>query len=178
MPKSTFTTYLNVAEDRSSEAAFDRLAQTAVGAYGVITRAADEASRATAGLIAGRGSAGLGTAINSNLRQRATEMRNLGAASERVGVQSDRTARAIKTEGLEAERAAIRHGRLTESLRSTAVGLQVVQGPLGPLAGSRHCRRQCPRDNDRVPAGHRRLGSILSLASPASVTNIPHCNLS
>lgn len=135
MPKSTFTTYLNVAEDRASEAAFDRLAQKAVGAYATISRAADDASRATAGLIAGRGSAGLGTAINSNLRQRATEMRNLGTASERVGVQSDRTGRAIRAEGVEAERSAIKHGRLADSLRSTAAGLQVVQGPLGPLAG-------------------------------------------
>lgn len=135
MRSTSFTTYLKTIEDKATEAAYDRLADKAVRAYATISRAADQASAATAGLIGGRGSAGLGLQVNSALKSRANETRAVALAQERAAVSSGKYSAALGREALAAKHADASNSGLARSLRATATSLQVVQGPLGPLAG-------------------------------------------
>jgi tape measure domain-containing protein len=132
---STFTTYINAVEAANGAAAFDRMAARAVSAYANITRAADQASDATNAVLAGRGSGGVGAQVNAALRTRVAETRNVGVASEVAASRTNALARATRAEGEEAAIAARKNSALAASLRATAIGLNVVQGPLGPLAG-------------------------------------------
>lgn len=130
---TTFTTYFNYVEDPQSSRNLDRFTNRAIANYATITRAADQASAAAAGLIGGRGFAG--GRLNQDLRQRETLTRGVTAASERAAAASAQLTRATKAQGDEAQAAARKNSNLVRSLEATAVGLNVVQGPLGPLAG-------------------------------------------
>lgn len=130
---TTFTTYFNYVEDPQSSRNLDRFSNRAVANYATITRAADQASAAAAGLIGGRGFAG--GRLNQDLRQRETLTRNVTAASERAAAASAQFTRSTKAQGDEAAAAARKNSNLVRSLEATATALNVVQGPLGPLAG-------------------------------------------
>ena len=94
---STFTSYINAELPSNVDANFRRLEQVATRTYGNITRQAENASRAAAGLIGGRGTGGAGGAAASAAlsRQAASVPSTLGL---RAG--SRETARAKRSESL------------------------------------------------------------------------------
>lgn len=135
MRAQEFTTYINAAFDPSVDRNFDRLAQSATKAYSTVERAAASASRAAAGLVGGRGSAGLGTGGPRQAQQQAAATRTVAQANAEVATQANRAASATRAQGNDAARAARQNQGLARSLQTTATALNVVQGPLGPLAG-------------------------------------------
>lgn len=139
MRSSTFTTYINTREEPGAYGALDRLAQVATSRYATVTRAANEAARAAAGLRGGIGGAGLGR-IGGGTQER--DLRALASAQRRVAQASAETsrglsngARAAQSYGQSAQQAAQRTTALATALHTTSTALNVVQGPLGPLAG-------------------------------------------
>lgn len=139
MRSSTFTTYINTREEPGAYSALDRLAQVATSRYATVTRAANEAARAAAGLRGGIGGAGLGR-IGGGTQER--DLRALASAQRRVAQASAETsrglsngARAAQSYGQSAQQAAQRTTALATALHTTSTALNVVQGPLGPLAG-------------------------------------------
>lgn len=132
---TTFTTYWNAKEAPGANEALERFTSRAVARYATITRAADQASAAAAGLIGGRGAAGNGAQLNQQLKQRETITRNVTAASERASAATGKLANSLRHEGDAAAAAARKNSNFARSLEATATALNVVQGPLGPLAG-------------------------------------------
>jgi tape measure domain-containing protein len=132
---STFTTYINAETDPGLEAAFSRQAQVAKSSYAVITAAALEATRATAGLLGGGGStAGLQTGNNA-IQARAAATRALTSAAADAERQAGRTATATIAQATGAQRATLANTALSRSLNTTATSLAVVEGRMSPLAG-------------------------------------------
>lgn len=131
---TTFTTYWNAKEAPAANQALDRFTDRAVASYATIARAADQASAASAGLVGGRGAAN-GAQLNQQLKQREAITRNVTSASERASVASGKLANALRHEGDAAATAARKNSNFARSLEATATALNVVQGPLGPLAG-------------------------------------------
>ncbi|MBX9814082.1 MAG: tape measure protein [Sphingomonas sp.] len=153
MPRaSTFTTYINTEEAPGAYSAIDKFAAKVTEKYATITRAADAAARAAAGISGGLGSAGRGTGGDAAARQYRTladaqravakaaarsnealstnraALREQGAAASSASQQNSRLAQSMRG----AENA---NDRLAQSLRTTSTLLGVVQGPLGPIAG-------------------------------------------
>lgn len=135
MRSSTFTTYINTREEPGAYAAFDKLAQVATARYGTITRAANEAARAAAGITGGRGSAGLGSGPVRDLKTLADAQRQVARTSSESSRALGSNSNAVRNQGKEAKLAAGHNQALARSLQTTATVLGVVQGPLGPLAG-------------------------------------------
>lgn len=129
---STFTTYLNTQEDPRDAQVFDRLEQRATRAYSNIARAAEQATRAAAGLAGGRGTAGGGTRA---IDRQASSLRNVRRAADEAATAADRNTRAVSRNGEAAARAERQQSALVRTLRTTATTLNIAQGPLGPLAG-------------------------------------------
>lgn len=135
MRSSTFTTYINTREEPGAYAALDKLERVAVQRYGTITRAANEAARAAAGLRGGSGGAGLAGNQARDLKTLADAQRNIAKASSDSARSLGANTAALRTQDSAARRAATGYETLARSLRVTATALNVVQGPLGPLAG-------------------------------------------
>lgn len=135
MRSSTFTTYINAREEPGAYAAFDKLAQVATARYATVTRAANEAARAAAGITGGRGSAGLGAGPTRDVKLLADTQRVLARASADTTKALTSNSAAVRNQGRDAKQAAGHNQALANSLRTTATVLGVVQGPLGPLAG-------------------------------------------
>lgn len=135
MRSSTFTTYINTREEPGAYAALDKLERVAVQRYGTITRAANEAARAAAGLRGGSGGAGLAGNQARDLKTLADAQRNIAKASSDSARSLGANTAALRTQDSAARRAATGNETLARSLRVTATALNVVQGPLGPLAG-------------------------------------------
>jgi tape measure domain-containing protein len=132
---STFTTYFNSELAPGSLQVFDKLTDTAVSRFGTIARAAEAASRATAGVIGGTGAAGRGAAQSRELRSLADAQRAIARESASATRASTANATATRNQGREARQAARENHGLARSLQATATSLNIVQGPLGPLAG-------------------------------------------
>lgn len=135
MRASTFTTYFNSELAPGSLQVFDKLTDTAVSRFGTIARAAEAASRATAGVIGGSGSAGRGAAHSRDLKALADAQRTIARESASATRASVANATATRNQGREARQAARENHGLARSLQATATSLNIVQGPLGPLAG-------------------------------------------
>lgn len=135
MRSSTFTTYINTREEPGAYSALDKLERVAVQRYGTITRAANEAARAAAGIKAGTGGAGLAGSQSRDLKSLAEAQRGIARASAETTRALSGTSGALCNQEQAARRAATGNQALASSLRTTATALNVVQGPLGPLAG-------------------------------------------
>lgn len=135
MRSSTFTTYINTREEPGAYAALDKLERVAVQRYGTITRAANEAARAAAGIRGGSGGAGLAGNQSRDLKVLAEAQRSIAKASADSTRSLGGNGAALNAQGAAARRAASGNEALAQSLRTTATALNVVQGPLGPLAG-------------------------------------------
>lgn len=117
MAGQTFTTYINAKRSGSVDAEFAQMGAAGKKNLGDIQRAADKANKAVMGLTGGRGTGGrspVGPAFLQGL--------------ESAKIKADRLADAQR-------RLAQENTGLVKALRTTANTLQVVQGPLGPIAG-------------------------------------------
>lgn len=135
MRASTFTTYINTKEEPGAYRALDRYTDVSVARYGAIARAANEAARAAAGLLEGRGTAGRGQAQARDLGRIADAERSVAREAAAATRAANSNATAVRNQGRAARAAASDNGILARSLQTTARTLNIVQGPLGPLAG-------------------------------------------
>lgn len=136
MPRaSTFTTYCNTVLDKNTEQQFDRLAAAATRAFTTIQRSASSASAATAGLLGGRGTGGLGAGTSPAVRLQAQAQR-AAAVAYQVNARAARdNSAAVERQGRIAEAAARKNSLLSKTLETSATSLRIVQGQLGPVAG-------------------------------------------
>src|SRR4051812_29687714 len=117
MPGQTFTTYINAKRTGSVDAEFAQLESRAAKTLSGIQQKADAASRSLAGLTSGRGTGGrspISQAYLNGFDQAKIKADSLAAAQQRLARQNSTLVRGLST---------------------TAQTLQIVQGPLGPLAG-------------------------------------------
>jgi tape measure domain-containing protein len=134
MRAATFTTYINAELDPGLEAAYARQTAVAKSSYASIAEAAQQATRATAGLLGGSGTAGIAQG-NSAIQARTAATRALTSASADAERQAGRAAVATNTEAAAASRSTLANTALARSLNTTAVSLSVVEGRMSPLAG-------------------------------------------
>lgn len=135
---STFTSYINSELPSNVDANWNRFEAMATRTYGNIERRAQAASRATAGLIGGRGAAGVGGAgagAARGLQQQAQAARAVADINGRVSTSSRNAAVGIAAQGRAAEHTARQTSGMARSLTALSTSLNVVQGPLGPLSG-------------------------------------------
>lgn len=136
---STFTSYINSELPTNVDSNFNRLEAVATRTYSNIAKQAEAASRAAAGLVGGRGTGGIGGGLGSGqargLQQQAAAARAVADVNGRVSTSSRRAAVDVAAQGAAAERAARQNSGLVTNLRALSTSLNVVQGPLGPLAG-------------------------------------------
>jgi tape measure domain-containing protein len=133
---STFTTYINAKDDPSVNSAFDRLTTKAVSSYDKIRIAATSASKAQLGLLGGSGSAGGGAAASARgIDSQAKAVDQLARSYRSASPAVTGLVTPTRAQGAAAELAAKHNSALANSLRTTATALNVVQGPLGPVAG-------------------------------------------
>lgn len=135
---TTFTTYINARRTSSIDAEFAQLEAKAGKTLSGIEKRAEAASRAVAGLTSGRGQGGARSPIPQAYLN----------GFDQAKVKADRLREAN-------ERLARENSNLVRSLRTTGQTLQVVQGPLGPIAG---------RVNAAADAMVRLTGVTLGLA--------------
>lgn len=162
MARNTFTTYLNTAADNAELAAFDKLGSKALSTYGAISRAAEQASASAAGLIGGRGSAGLGVNVTTALKSRATAIGEVGRASSSAAGGVDSLNRATLRNDVETKGATATQKAFASALRNTAIGINVVQGPLGPLAGRITAAATALETLTGIPLGLAGLGVVVT----------------
>lgn len=137
MPRSdNFTTFMGIVEDPAFDAKVNRFAQTGARGFARITMEAQRASEAVNKMIVGRGTGGLGGSGASVALQREAAAARLAARgySEMASV-TPRAAAAQRQQTREAQEGTRANQALARSLTATATALNVVQGPLGPLAG-------------------------------------------
>lgn len=135
---STFTSYINADLEGDVDAKWKRYEQLATRTYDNIGKAAADANRQLAGLQGGRGLAGGGTAMRSNTSAAAAQARQMRAIDEvnrRVTRSTEQTTRAFSRQSREMATTADRSNRVARGLSAVSTSLNVVQGPLGPLAG-------------------------------------------
>lgn len=137
MPRAqTFTSYINAELTGGTAQQFARLEAMSDRTFDHIRRQAQLTTRAMAGLMGGSGFAGA-TAGRPNMASTATAAVNGRVLGEQAAIaratRATAAAQAVaaaQTVGL--DRA---NSRLVRGLQATAPTLQIVQGPLGPLAG-------------------------------------------
>lgn len=134
MRASTFTTYINTREEPGAYAAFDKLATVATARYATITRAANEAARAAAGVIGGTGSVGRGAGQARDLKAFADAQRTIAKASGDSSRALGTNATAVRNQAREVGQAATKNRTFASSLEATSTALNLAQGRLGPLA--------------------------------------------
>jgi tape measure domain-containing protein len=132
---ATFTTYINAQTDPNLEAAFAKQTTIATSSYATITKSALEATRATAGLLGGGRSTAGAQQANKAITDRAAATRSVTTAAAAAERASARLTSAVRSEGIAAAQSARQNQALARGLATTATALNVVQGPLGPLAG-------------------------------------------
>jgi len=130
---ATFTTYINAQEDPGLEAAFKRQATIATSSYATITRAAEQATRATANLLGGRGTTGAAAATTA-LTQRTAATRTMVTAAAEAERATTRLATATRRQASETTTAANRQRGFAASLTTTSTALNVVSGRLDPVS--------------------------------------------
>lgn len=130
---STFTSYINVEPDRGIEQKFANLERQANQTF---NRIAQAANRANAGLTAGVAARGPNTAVTAAaMRMQADALRSVARANQSVQAESGRTATRLGQVAAASKRSAREVSAFERTMRTTAQTLNVVQGPLGPLAG-------------------------------------------
>jgi tape measure domain-containing protein len=117
MPGQTFTTYINAKRTGSIDSEFAQLGAAGTRELGKIQKKAQDASRAIAGLTGGRGAGGRSLISQSYIN-----------GFDQAKIKADRLADSQA-------RLAREQSGLVRALRTTGNTLQVVQGPLGPIAG-------------------------------------------
>lgn len=125
---STFTSYINSELPTNVDANFARFESIATRTYGNVARAANAASTAAQG-VTGRGGGARG------LEQQARAARAIADVNGRASSSSRRLSTDLSNQGRTAERVARQNGALVRNLNALSTSLNVVQGPLGPLAG-------------------------------------------
>ena len=115
---TTFTTYLRAESTNSIEQEFAKVGRTADKYLSTVEDRAKAATRALAGLRGGGGRGGLTPPVNraftSGLEQAEDRTKRLQSAQARLARENS---------------------GLVRGLRTTGQTLQIVQGPLGPIAG-------------------------------------------
>lgn len=124
-----FTTWITAAVAPTAESEARKLERIYDRTFDHIRNRAAAASRSAAGVVGGGISPGrpIGTQV--------AEANRLAAANIAVARTSAVTTAQIARHGSQIGRLEQRNTALVSSLRSSATALQVVQGPLGPLAG-------------------------------------------
>ena len=126
---STFTTYVRSELDPRTGTAYRQLETIANRTYESIARGAANATRA--GSQVGNVNAGGGAAAASAARA----YEQTAAAQARASSAANDNARTQRRSGLAMAEAAAATGGLQRNLSTLSTTLNVVQGPLGPLAG-------------------------------------------
>ena len=139
MAGQTFTTFINAKRTGSVDAEFAQLEQRAARSLSGIQAKAEAATKALGGLTGGRGGGGvnrspIGQAYLNGFDQAKIRADKLREAQERLARENS---------------------SLVRGLRTTGQTLQIVQGPLGPIAG---------RVNAAADALARLTGVTLGLA--------------
>lgn len=160
MRAATFTTYINAQTDPGLEQAFNRQTQIATSSYATITRAAEQATRATAGLLGGRGVAGAGQGTQA-IQQRASAVRAATTAAAEGERASIRLATATRREAEAVSAAARQHRQLAGSLTTTATALSVVSGRLDPVSSRVSTLARAMTDLTGVQLGLAAAGATL-----------------
>lgn len=141
---STFTTFLNIEEDKNVDKSFTALERKASNSFNRVAQMAAKASRAANGI--GTGATGTDTAaIGAQLRQiqqlaqadrvRAQNLQQTTRAATTAAAAEQRLAGAHILESNAARAAAASTSNFERSLRLTSVAASAVQGPLGGVAG-------------------------------------------
>jgi tape measure domain-containing protein len=133
MRAATFTTYINAQIDPGLEAAFARQTSIATSSYATITQAANEAARATAGLLSGKSASGASTGTQA-YQQRASAIRSTISAAAEGERAATRLASATTREANAVTASARAHRGFAGSLATTATALNVVSGRLDPVS--------------------------------------------
>lgn len=124
-----FTTFITAEVAPTAEAEAKKLERIYDRTFSNIQVRAAAASRATAGLVGG----GMGTARTASTM--VSDASRVAAANQSVFRSSAVTTAQLARHGNEIGRLEHKNQALVNSLRSSATALQVVQGPLGPMAG-------------------------------------------
>lgn len=134
MAAREFKTFLNIIEDPQAALKYQRFAAGGVQAFGAIEAAARAASQATTGML--RGSAAQASGATSRaLQDQANQARAVARASQEMARTAEPTTMKTRALGAASRDAARDQQVLSRSLSATATALNVVQGPLGPVAG-------------------------------------------
>ena len=131
MRERSFTSSINAEIAPGAEAQFLRLERMADRTFNHIQARAALAARATGGLVGG----GIGTAGARTGMGAGAEATRIAAANAAITRSSALTTSQLARQSSEIGRLERRNAAMVQGLRSTATALQVVQGPLGPIAG-------------------------------------------
>lgn len=160
MRAATFTTYINAQTDPGLESAFNRQAKLAESSYATITRAAEAATRATAGLLGGRGIGGA-AAGNAQIQQRTAAIRTTVTAAAEAERASTRLVTATRREVAANIAVAQSNRTLAGSLTTTATALNVVSGRLDPVSSRVSTLSRAVTDLTGVQLGLAAFGATL-----------------
>ena len=143
---STFTSYINAELPSNLDGTWRRYEQIATSTFSNIERRAEQASRAVAGLSGGRGAGGIGLSSGAASKQ-ARQMREVERVNKSIEQSTRKTAQGFDRQTRAMRGTAAESGRVVRGLSAVSTSLNIVQGPLGPLAG-------------RVSALSRALGEL------------------
>ncbi len=160
MRAATFSTLITAQTDPGLEQAFTRQAQIAQSSYATITRAAEQATRATAGLLGGRGTQGAGVGTQQ-VQQRANAIRQTTTAAAAAERATTRLATATSREAAAVTTSARAHAGLARNLTTTSVALNVVSGRLDPVASRLNTLTRAVTDLTGVQLGLAAFGATL-----------------
>lgn len=124
-----FTTWITAAVSPTAEAEARKLERIYDRTFDNIRLRAAAASRSAAGIVGG------GVAAGRPVGNQVAEANRLAAANINVARTSALTVAQIGRHGAAIAQLEHRNAALVGSLRSSATALQVIQGPLGPVAG-------------------------------------------
>lgn len=133
MRTSTFTSYINVEPDQAIDAKFAALERQAQSTFNKIAASAAKANTAMSGQ---RGTGGMiGGANPAVMQAQARALRDVERANQGVSAAVTRNTQKMGENAVATARAKREMSGFERTLRTTATTLNVVQGPLGPMAG-------------------------------------------
>lgn len=132
MRTSTFTSYINVEPDQAIDKKFSDLERKASASFGRIAASAAKANQLMSGSVGRPGAAG---ASPTQMQAQARALRDVARENQTVSREVVNTTRRMNEQATAAGRARREITGLERTLRTTATTLNVVQGPLGPVAG-------------------------------------------
>lgn len=143
---STFTSYINAELPSNLDGTWRRYEHLATSTFSNIEKRAEQASRAIAGLSGGRGAGGIGLKSGAAGTQ-ARQMREIERVNKSLEQSTRKTSQGFDRQTRAMRGTAAESGRVVRGLSAVSTSLNIVQGPLGPLAG-------------RVSALSRALGEL------------------